>query len=498
MARSETLPYSGSSAATPARGSGPGIVTVQIAILALSVVVMLSPTSFVWKEQLLIYPCCVGVLLQACWALWSWRRLRGTLIDPYAFFFLSVLLFNGGLALLEVFGLNKEALTEGQFSPVVVARVLLLVNCGLSGLHCGALLAMRQNRGLRRPAPIASHSRARAVRTVGWTVFAVCAIPFMIQMKDAVSTVLSGGYLALFQKDVARAGVGSALVILADMVVPSACFLLAGNEGRKPVFIFAAGILISYATTLLFLGSRGVSVMSLMGAAWLWDRCVRRIPRLGVTAIAAIVLIVVFPLVRETRVAPGSERTSTSYLVSAYSSIDSPAVSMVAEMGKSMDTIAHTIELVPTQRPYDMGVGYAYAFLTVIPSLFWDRHPAVTRGIPGYWLIEMIDPYTAAQGGTIGFSCIAEAFLNFGAVGVPIVMMLIGYLFVRFCLWAEGNGDPARLAVVAIFVPNFLFFARGDLTDLPRALLWYGFAPYVAYLWLERTLRLREQPAATR
>jgi len=195
--------------------------------------------------------------------------------------------------------------------------------------------------------------------------------------------------------------------------------------------------------------------------------------------------------------ATGSERKSTSFFVQAYSTQDdNPAVSMLAEMGKSMSPLAHVMQLVPRERGYDMGVGYAYALLTVVPSLFWDRHPSAVRGTPALWLIEMVDPYAAGQGGGIGFSFMAEAYLNFGMLGVVFVALLMGYLVVRFCLWAERRESMARSVVVAAFLPHLLFFVRQDSTDMPRAFVWYGLAPYAAYLFLERRFRLREQHGA--
>ena len=155
----------------------------------------------------------------------------------------------------------------------------------------------------------------------------------------------------------------------------------------------------------------------------------------------------------------------------------------------SVSTVAYTVELVPRYRPYDDGVGYAYALLTVVPSLFWDRHPSVARGVPSAWLIETIDPYTAAQGGSIGYSFVADAFLNFGALGVPLFSLLLGWGMVRFWRWADGR--VGRLAVVATFVPHLLFSARAEIDVLPRPLVWYGFVPYALYLLIRRSIEER-------
>jgi oligosaccharide repeat unit polymerase len=404
--------------------------------------------------------------------------------------FLSALLFNGGQALLEVFGLNPDGILDGQFDSALIVRVLRLVLGGLAGLHCGAVIALYRSRGERRRAPSAEpHSRLVAVRTIGWCLLALSVVPNVLALRDAFWTVQSSGYLALFQQAVQPAGFASAPLIIAEFVAPGIFLLLAA--GRRLEVRTAAAVLLVYAAIALFLGLRGSAVVPLVAAAWLWDRCGRRLPRSFLVVIGVALLIAVFPLVRETRVAPGKERSSASYLAKSYSEIENPLVSTLSEMGKSMITIAFTLELVPRERAYDMGGTYAYGLLTVMPSLFWDRHPAVVHGVPSSWLVETVDPYLAAQGGGIGYSFIAEEFLNFGALGPPLISLLIGYLFGRFCLWAE-RGSAARLAVMASFLPHLLFFARGDFSDLPRALVWYGLGPYAACLLLERSLRTRE------
>ena len=81
-------------------------------------------------------------------------------------------------------------------------------------------------------------------------------------------------------------------------------------------------------------------------------------------------------------------------------------------------------QLRPRWRDYEMGVGYAYAISTLFPNLFWKIHPAMEHELPSSWLTWQVDPYTASQGGGLGFSFIAEAYFNFGYIGVPRALRL--------------------------------------------------------------------------
>ncbi len=149
-------------------------------------------------------------------------------------------------------------------------------------------------------------------------------------------------------------------------------------------------------------------------------------------------------------------------------------------MGSSMSTTAHTLTLVPSTRPFDEGEGYLYAALTLFPNLFWDIHPTIVRGTANDWLVRSINPWLAARGGAYGYSCIAEAYLNFGRPGVVLMMGLYGMMFVWLILWAEKSGDPARLALVATILAIVLRFPRDEVAGVIRPVVWNAVLPYLS------------------
>jgi hypothetical protein len=202
------------------------------------------------------------------------------------------------------------------------------------------------------------------------------------------------------------------------------------------------------------------------------------------------VLFFVFPLISLTRNVSGAERLSGNYLINAFTSIESPGVAIISEMGGTMGTVAHTLELVPISRDYDLGIGYLYALATIVPNLFWVIHPTIAHGIASDWLTWSVDPYTASRGGGLGFSFIAEGYLNFGWFGTPLILGLIGFLYAKFLFWADRFSDAARLATVASFFAFFTFFSRGESSLIVRGLIWYSLAPYFLILLLSHLQRV--------
>jgi hypothetical protein len=176
-----------------------------------------------------------------------------------------------------------------------------------------------------------------------------------------------------------------------------------------------------------------------------------------------------------------------NHLVEKYTSLENPAIAAVHEMGGSMMTVAHTINLVPASHDFEWGAGYGYALLTLFPNLFWKIHPTVARKIPSAWLIWQVDPYTAEQGGGLGYSFIAEAYLNFGWLGVPIVMLLGGYLVGRGVRWADRSRRADRIAMTAAAACFLVFYVRAELAVVLRGVMWYACFPYFAVVMLNYT-----------
>jgi oligosaccharide repeat unit polymerase len=456
---------------TPSR-----LAAVQMVVFAASVALLFLPRTAPGMP-LSAETCCRLLLVHTVWALLSWQRACGLLFHPYVLFLLAATLFNAGLALLQALGLTQELLAS--YPPDLVLRSLQLVFAALAAMHFGALLAVSS--GYRRDASEAPDSDV-ALRIAGCALLAISLLPLAVKLHAIVEIVASGGYMALYQRGIAAAGASSAMSAAADLVLPGSFFMLAGSAGRPRYRTVALAVLATYSATMLYAGWRALSLMPLVSAAWLWERTIFRIPRILIASAAVIVVGVVVPVVRATRGLSASERASSSYSDLA----ELPAVAGVEEMGGTIETVALTVELVPAYRPYDFGRGYAYALLTIMPSLFWSPHPSVARGIPSVWLTETVDPFVADQGGSLGFSFVADAFLNFGALGVPLFALLMGFAIVRLCQWAEGS--TARLATVATFIPWLLFCARSELDFLPRPLVWYGLCPYALFLLVRRAL----------
>lgn len=458
------------------------ILAVQFCICAILLLACLLYWSLHLQPDSLIYPACLFLVALTIWIYWSWYVLNKTLFDPYTLFFTSAVLFNGGQAFLEVFHLNQDGILDGVFSSKTLLETLFLVILGLASFHLGALLSAVTH----KVSSLKQSSRGNAFlqiiqencRKVGWGLLSISFLPTVLVLKDAIVVVLSSGYAALYQQEKITS-FNATPQVLSSFLIPATLFLLAGSKERRNGRVVSIVTVFLYAGAYFFLGQRNQAVMPLLAFAWLWHYWIHPISKTLILSITLPIVFIVFPLIQSTRNVAGADRLSISFLVDAFSSIDNPFITSISEMGGSMQTVAYTIELVPKVKDFEMGVGYLYALLTFIPNLFWKIHPTIARGIPDGWLVWEVNPSFAASDGTIGFSFIAEAYLNFGWVGTPIALGVIGFLLAKLILWGMKSDDPAKMAMVASFISFFLFYPRGAAAYTIRSLVWYSLIPYI-------------------
>jgi oligosaccharide repeat unit polymerase len=417
----------------------------------------------------------------AVWTLWSWIKLHGTLLEPYGLFLISSWAFNGGQVFLEVFHLNATGLLGGTFSPYTLLRTEYLVALAIFAMHMGALWASKGKTNAARLSQRHSnvqHDLAWHCRWVGWFLFVVSVGPAIWVFWDAGQMVVAGGYMSLYQRTM-NTGLATGPQVLANLLIPSALLILAGSKTKRIGIVMSALITIAGALAMFFVGGRGTAATGLVAYVWLYSRTIRPIPAKLMIVPALLLGFVVFPLVRVVRDIRGLERASIDVVSSAWSAIDNPVVGTVSEMGYTMTTVAYTLELVPVARQFDGGVSYLYALLAGFPNVAWDVHPTTAHGTLSSWLVTTAMPAFAARGGGLGYSFIAEAYANFGWIGVPLVLGVIGWIAGRLSQAVRSQSEPATMALAATLLLIVILYARAETADLVRSACWYSVTPYL-------------------
>ncbi|MEM7552773.1 MAG: O-antigen polysaccharide polymerase Wzy [Cyanobacteria bacterium P01_A01_bin.84] len=467
-------------------------ISIQLLFSIFLILFRLNNFSFESQPDELIYPFCCILTILFLWTILSWFTITKSIFNPYILFFLSAFIFNAGQTILQAFHLNTKELLdifEFYFSSHTILDTLFLVTICLSSFHLGALInlavdcrkqvnqnnnknhANNLNKSLER-----EEITSKSCYIIGRNLIFISFLPALYITGQRFITVIASGYGGLYGNW--GSGIGSAPKILADFIIPACLFLLAGSKNRPQGKIISATIVITYSVTMLLSGERNQAVMALASYAWLWQQIVAPLPK-SLFIFITVTFTFLSPLIAAVRNTAGQDRFSIKYLLEVYSTIENPLVATIWEMGASMMTVAHTIELVPRVRDFQWGLDYWYALLTLFPSIFGGRHPTIARGLAERWLTEEVNSIFAFNHGTYGFTFIAEAYLNFGWVGAPIAISVIGFLFSRLVVWAVQNRNPAKMAMLASYISFFLFYARAESALILRALVWYAIFPYI-------------------
>lgn len=432
----------------------------------------------------------VGLGATVIWCYWSWQRVGCTATNPYVWFLSATVLYNAALPLLGALGLNNSAaFDETRFRAGIIPRTVEYVALSLLFLHLGALLGAR--RGALCAKKIECQDDSSLVQA-GWILFALSIVPAIVTVKDRIHVVMERGYFALYQQQWIT-GADRAGAELATFLTPAVVFLLFGRSNSRCIRLLAVLVVAGQSLSGLLIGSRSAGVFPVVALGWAWHRTIREISPRAIALALLVFFAIVSPVVEATRDIEGASRSSLEFWLASYTGLNSPALKGISTQGETVRTVAHTIDLVPSSKPFEWGASYCTAALAVFPNIGWRQHPAAQHGSLSTWLVKTVEPGIAAVGGGLGYSYIAEAYINFGWFG-PLVVCLVGFAMVR---WLSGLGFSNRVekaAAFAVILPVVLTFSRSESYDLFRPLVWHGLVPFMLVVGL-RWLKGRRSPS---
>lgn len=412
-------------------------------------------------------------IISFIWIVWSWVKLKNTLFNPYGLFLIATFLFNLSWVILSLIPGNSIASLTSIFPTNIAVLTIKTVDLSFIGLHLGALLAVGF---FLKPKEKKTLTIANInLVIVGYLLILVSIYPFYLTTKDAIQISLASGYSSLYQQS-AVIGVLAGPTILAGFIIPGILFLLAGSKNNRANRLISLLLIIAFTILQLISGKRSTAIMPLIAYIWLWHKTIKPVNSGLISVFSLLFLFFVFPLIRISRDVTGIGKFSLRSVNNLFT-VTNPLLDTLNEMGSSIKTISHTIQLIPLYRHFDQGVSYLYSLSTIIPNFFWKIHPAMQHGSLSSWLIATVDPSAARMGQGLGYSFIAEAYANFGISGSLWVSMILGLLFVSFSEFAETSKNRIYLAGLATYLSFFLFFARSESVAIVRPLFWYALAP---------------------
>ncbi len=425
-------------------------------------------------------------LASAAWLLCLFNSARYSRYGPFSpsvAYVLLLGLFHLGRVGLVVVGI-KPVLHHGWVSSAYLPTALALCGTAFSFFASGCVLATLRHRGEsvtdKPSASWSSHdfaNRRLFVAGLGLGLLGLCLLAVGAGRLGVFSVSYAESWMLRELRDPRLFGVGLTFALM-GMVVSAV-----GADKRR---ILHVALLFGLAfTPLVAYGFRGHFVVYFAALLLVWHR---KDPRtaMRVAVVFGLLIVVFAPTVMLTR---SHQATSAAELIRQVR-----PHSLFAEMGGTMRILVETIGRIEQRdTSYWCGHSYAFAIGRVIPNVswVWRPHPSRSEEAPSAWIASRVAPWIFRRGGGMGFSGIAEPYLNFGVPGVIFFFVLVGYALMQ-CDYVPRQNVYLTAVVMCAF-GGLLWTTRNDFASFVRPAVWGA-----CFVYLTRALptrhRIRREP----
>ena len=424
-----------------------------------------------------------------------WAGGHSVFSFPGAFLGISCL-YMLGLILVYPFQGDDAMATWYRVDESGLKRGIPLVMIAFSCFLFGSFAAVRRHGGDAHEAEsFTSETHIQSTRLLGSSLYGIgiVTIGAFTVMGGGLRFVFEGGYFYLSEMQYQEGGAALLWGSLA-WFLPWGMLTLAATFRRKQDLGWL--ILAALPINLIFLltGDRGgLLVMDILlliraqlfGFRMSWWR----------TALAMGLIIVAVPTLMVLRQTPTREWSPAVFVEAltlkptqtrAFSA--DPVSATLIEGGTSYKVLMGTVELVPSESDYHYGLDYLTSLATVVP--FFSR--VFPDFVPhnGGWVKEYVDHPQSIAG--VGFLQVAEAYLQFGPIGVAVFFWLAGYGVTRLWIHCRTRVLSAnQLAYTLIVMNAVLLWIRNEFHTAVRPIVWC----FLLLIVLPRLLPSRERQA---
>jgi hypothetical protein len=240
---------------------------------------------------------------------------------------------------------------------------------------------------------------------------------------------------------------GTPLAIIAPALACGFVLAVTGRTGWPRTSAIVA--FVCFAVVALPIGLRTEVMFPAVAAIVALARCGRAFSWVKAAAVA-VALLLLIPVIREVR---------TFGLGALPEALVSPRLDALVEMGESLRPVEQVVRWHAEGEPYQLGNSYWAPFERGAARLLPGLKPIAADDD-----LRLMNVLVLDRIGAIGFSPVAEAYRNFGPIGVVIVLGLFGI--------ALGAIDTIRdrwTAVIAIatLYPPLLINIRNSFVSVP-------------------------------
>ena len=121
--------------------------------------------------------------------------------------------------------------------------------------------------------------------------------------------------------------------------------------------------------------------------------------------------------------------------------------------------VAYIYSMTPSVIPYQYGKTYSFFLVSFVPRILWPDKPLAGSANVFYAVTYGVTTEEGAKTSTFGVSILGEAFINFGWIGVILIMLVQGILLgtMQHSFGGKVSGPGGQ----AVFLCFFVYFLNG-------------------------------------
>jgi len=263
--------------------------------------------------------------------------------------------------------------------------------------------------------------------------------------------------------------VGALAILVGAIVTVITCALL--RRRLFPSFLFGAGVVL-YLLSLTLEGDRGSLTIFLIPLFVVRHAFISPMRRRTVILVGVIAIMLFSGLkgYRRIRDISGIRAAATSEGLNRT----------FEEMGGTLDTFVRARSLVPDRRDYFFGQTYLWAVARALPNV---RFKAREWGfVSSVWITRETAPDVYRRHGGLGFTIVAEAYINFGYFA-PLFFIVLGLIHARVEKWVTHRTDRwFPLALFFLAEVSLISHVRNTAVIYLRGFIWMSWILLAIYV----------------
>lgn len=376
----------------------------------------------------------LGITISA-YILYSYKKLTGNFFSLYTIFCLFIIIFNYGQFVLWAIGIHYEGeLGVTSFIRYMdnetLLRIEVITSSSILIFHIGALLSIiktkRPSNKIKEYKILDKNNDCKYLKLICTIFLIVSSIVVIYDSYTNLGIALKYGYTSLYYGGYTSDNILTKYI--SYLFFPSMIGYLVGNKFSKKSFCVVGLIFGIYMLINLLAGDRGNWIYYAIILFWCYIRYVKK-PSIKSVILyivgGALILTMTSILVKFREI--GFNNISARDIDEVIKNLKFIFIKPLFEMGQSARVLGIII-----QDKLSESWMYGNTYIAGIISMVIPRMK-VWLGFPDFYLENWISQtYLGLKNYGVGFSIVAEAYLNGGMLFYPFIMFLLGVFVGKF------------------------------------------------------------------